>query len=51
MEVEIPVQQGWLCPRCGRINAPWLPACDCTPMDKEEDKESTQKKEILYKLP
>lgn len=51
MEVEIPVQQGWLCPRCGRINAPWLPACDCNPKDKEEDTGSKQKKEILYKLP
>ena len=20
---------GWECPRCGRINAPWLPNCSC----------------------
>lgn len=22
-------QKGWECPRCGRINAPWLPCCSC----------------------
>lgn len=22
--------QGWKCPRCGRINAPWKSHCDCT---------------------
>lgn len=22
-------QQGWECPRCGRINAPWVRQCDC----------------------
>jgi hypothetical protein len=20
---------GWECPRCGKINAPWNPFCDC----------------------
>jgi predicted RNA-binding Zn-ribbon protein involved in translation (DUF1610 family) len=20
---------GWECPRCGKINAPWNPSCDC----------------------
>ena len=20
---------GWICPRCGRVNAPWLPYCSC----------------------
>lgn len=24
------INQGWLCPRCGRINAPWLPNCSCS---------------------
>ena len=24
------ISQGWLCPRCGRINAPWLPNCNCS---------------------
>lgn len=23
--------QGWACPRCGRINAPWKPSCNCPP--------------------
>ena len=22
-------EQGWECPRCGRINAPWVRSCDC----------------------
>lgn len=21
--------KGWLCPKCGRVNAPFLPHCDC----------------------
>ena len=24
-------QQGWECPRCHRINAPWMPFCYCEP--------------------
>ena len=23
------VQQGWQCPVCGRVNAPWMPCCSC----------------------
>lgn len=26
---ELPLQQGWVCPKCGRVNAPWLPTCGC----------------------
>lgn len=22
-------QKGWECPRCGQINAPWMPYCIC----------------------
>ena len=23
-------ERGWECPRCGRINAPWVRSCDCS---------------------
>lgn len=23
-------EKGWECPRCGRINAPWISHCDCS---------------------
>lgn len=23
-------EKGWECPRCGRINAPWIRQCDCS---------------------
>lgn len=29
-------EQGWECPRCGRINAPWVRQCDCSRNDKWE---------------
>ena len=22
-------QQGWECPRCHKVNAPWMPHCTC----------------------
>lgn len=24
------IERGWLCSRCGRINAPWVRQCDCS---------------------
>ena len=27
-------EQGWECPRCGRINAPWVRQCDCSRSDR-----------------
>ena len=27
-------EKGWECPRCGRINAPWVRQCDCSRNDK-----------------
>ena len=29
--VQPPVQHGWICPRCGKGNAPWQPTCPCMP--------------------
>lgn len=26
---KIGYQTGWVCPICGRINAPWMPSCTC----------------------
>lgn len=23
------IQSGWLCPRCGTVNAPWMAQCTC----------------------
>ena len=23
--------RGWECPRCNRVNAPWISACSCEP--------------------
>ena len=23
------VKQGWQCPICGKVHAPWVPGCDC----------------------
>lgn len=24
-----PTRKGWICPACGRGNAPWNPSCEC----------------------
>ena len=23
------IQEGWICPRCGQVMAPWMPYCNC----------------------
>lgn len=23
-------QIGWVCPKCGRVHAPWVSGCECT---------------------
>ena len=25
-----PIEYGWVCPRCNRVNAPWKSTCDCS---------------------
>lgn len=22
-------KEGWVCPKCGAVHAPWIPGCDC----------------------
>ena len=31
-------EKGWECPRCKRINAPWVRQCDCSPSTYTWDK-------------
>lgn len=28
------MQEGWVCPKCGTVNAPWKDKCDCTNIEK-----------------
>lgn len=25
------MKEGWICPRCGKVNAPFIASCDCKP--------------------
>lgn len=37
-------QTGWVCPKCGRVHAPWMPSCNCaTVVDKVTCTESADK--------
>lgn len=26
------MKEGWICPRCGKINAPFIASCGCKPL-------------------
>ena len=28
---QVSIANGWICPRCGTVNAPWKDKCDCIP--------------------
>ena len=30
--INPPKQYGWVCPLCGRANAPWVSQCPCKPL-------------------
>lgn len=30
------MKEGWICPKCGKVLAPWVPACDCYKQYKNE---------------
>lgn len=35
-EVTLPGPFGWECPKCGKVNAPWIPSCDCSGKGKKQ---------------
>ena len=32
-----PVKEGWVCPKCGTVNAPWMPACGNSNCNKKSN--------------
>ena len=44
-----PTEYGWACPRCNRINAPWVRQCDCSRNDKWEKWDITCNKDDCTK--
>lgn len=38
------MKEGWICPRCGKVNAPFAMSCDCNPLvnDNFSDESSCQ---------
>ena len=28
------MNEGWVCPKCGKVNAPWKESCDCVEIVK-----------------
>lgn len=31
------MKEGWICPRCGKVNAPFMLSCDCKPSATNDD--------------
>lgn len=29
------MKEGWICPRCGKVNAPFMGWCDCKPEEEQ----------------
>lgn len=27
---QMPYRSGWICPKCGRVHAPWVASCPCS---------------------
>ena len=42
-------EKGWECPRCGRINAPWVRQCDCSPSTSTLNKITVDPCDNLWK--
>ena len=47
--IKLGAQQAWVCPLCGRANAPWVMQCSC--MDVEVVDQSTYTYKIDYTGP
>ena len=42
---------GWVCPVCGRVNAPWNPCCRCNGRKNDTIKVSTGTGSVFYQTP
>lgn len=54
--INPPMSYGWICPKCGRVNAPWKSTCDCcngiaTPYTPPNTPQTTPYEPIPYYNP
>lgn len=49
----MPRNEGWICPRCGKVNAPFMLHCDCKPEEQRSnlDKKPDVKDNNIYHAP